>query len=64
MANLNKEAKLKYIEEVSVDGNSKPFWKACKPNFANKNGNIQDNVMLLEKDTFLLKQRNVTSIFS
>ena len=64
VANLNKSAKLQYLEKLSVDGNSKPCWKAWKPYFANKNSNIQENIMLLEKDKFLSKQKNVASIFN
>ena len=59
MANLSKQVKLQYLDKLSVDGNSKPFWKACKPYFSNKNSNIQENIMLLEKDKFLSKQKDV-----
>ena len=64
VTNLNKQAKLQYFEKLSVDCNSKPFWKACKPYFSNKNSNIQDNIMLLEKDKLLLKQKDVASNFN
>ena len=37
------------------DSNYKPFWKARKPYFSNKNTNIQENIMLLEKDKLLSK---------
>ena len=60
---LNKQAKLQYFEKLSVDCNSKPFWKACKPYFSNKNSNIQENIMLLEKEKFLSKQKDVASTF-
>ena len=59
VANLNKQAKLQYIEKRHVDGNSKPFCKACKPYFLNKKSNIQENIMLLEEDKFLPKQKDV-----
>ena len=62
-ANLNKQPKLQYFEKLSVDCNSKPFWKACKPYFSNKNSNIQENIMFLEKDKFLSKQKDVASTF-
>ena len=48
-------AKLQYFE--ILDCNSKPFWKACKPYFSNKNSNIQENIMLLEKDKMLSNKR-------
>ena len=37
------------------DSNYKPFWKARIPYFSNKNTNIQENIMLLEKDKLLSK---------
>ena len=62
MTNLNKQAQLQYFEKLSVD--FKPFWKACKPYFSNKNSNIQENIMLLEKDELLPKQKDVASTFN
>ena len=64
VTNLNKQAKLQYSEKLSVDCNSKPFWKACKPYFSNKNSNIQENIMLLEKDKLLSKQKDAASTFN
>ena len=61
MSNLNKQAKLQSFEKLSVDCNSKPFWKACKPYFSNRNSNVQGNIMLLEKDKLLSKQKDVAS---
>ena len=55
----SKEKELQYFQKLSVDCNSKPFWKACKPYFSNKSSNIQENIMLLEKDKFLSKQKDV-----
>ena len=57
VANLNKQAKLHYFEKLSVDCNPKPFWKARKPYFSNKNSIIQENRMLLEKDKLLSKTK-------
>ena len=89
VTNLNKQAKLQYFEKLSVDCNSKPFWKACKPYFFStedgiaekfllfqnkiccyfqlieyKNSNIQENIMLIEKDKLLSKQKDVASTFN
>ena len=64
VTNLNKQAKLQYFEKLSVDCNSKPFWKPCKPYFSNKNSNIQENINLLEKDKFSSKQTDVASTFN
>ena len=57
LANLNKQAKLQYLEKLGVDCNSKPFWEACKSYFSNKNSNIQKNIILLEKDKMLSNKR-------
>ena len=43
--------------KLSIDCNPKPVWKACKPCFSNKNSNIQENIMLLEKDKMLSNKR-------
>ena len=64
VTNLNKQTKLQYFEKLSVDCNSKPFWKSCKPYFLNKSSYIQENIMLLEKDELLSKQRGVISTFN
>ena len=64
VANLNKRAKLQYFEKISVDCNSKPFWKACKPYFLNKISNIQENTYLFERVKLLSKQKDVASTFN
>ena len=51
------------IWETCVDCNSKSFWKVRKPRFSDKNSNIQGNIMLLEKDKLLSKQKDVASPF-
>ena len=63
VTNLNKQAKLQYFERLSVNCNSKPFWKACKPYFSHENSNIQENIMLLEKDKLLSKQKVIATTF-
>ena len=57
IGNLNKYTKLQHFEKLSVDYNSKAIWKTCNPYFSNKNNNIQENIMLLEKDKSLSKKR-------
>ena len=44
VADLSNEAKLQYSEELNVGYNSKPFCKACKTYFSNKNSNIEEYV--------------------
>ena len=56
--------KLQYFGKLSVDYNSKPFWKAYKPYFSNRNSYIQENIMFLEKDKSLSKQKGVAAIFN
>ena len=55
---------MEYFEKLSLDCNSKPFWKGCKPYFSNKNSNIQENIMLPEKDKLLSKQKDVAATFN
>ena len=55
VTNLYKQAKLQYFEK-NVDCNSKRFRKVCKPHFSNSN--IQENIMLFEKDKLLSKQKD------
>ena len=57
MANLKKRDKLQCFNKLSVGCNSKPFWKACKPHLSNKNSNILENIVLLEKDEFVIKTK-------
>ena len=60
----NKQAKLQYFGKFSVDYNSEQFWKACKPYFSNENSYIQENIMLLEKNKSLSKQKDGAAIFN
>ena len=55
---------MQYFEKLSVDCNSKQFWKACTSYFSNKNDYIQENIMLLEIDKLLSKQKDIAAIFS
>ena len=52
------------LKKFTVDYNSKPFWKGCKPYLSNKNSYIQENIMLLEKHKLLSKQKDVAAIFN
>ena len=58
----NLVVNLQYFEKLSFDGNSKPFWKACKPYFSNKNSNIKEN-MLLEEEKIFTKTKGCCSNF-
>ena len=40
VVSLYKQAKLKYFEKLSVDCNSKSFWKAYKSYFSSRSCNI------------------------
>ena len=55
---------MQYFEKQSVDCNSKPLWKACKPYFFDKNDNIQENIIQLEKNKLLSKQKDVAATFN
>ena len=61
---LNKKHKWEYFENVNVATNSKPFWNKCKPYFSNKHAKDDFNIMLIEKDEILLKNKKIPDILN
>ena len=57
-AKLNKHKK-EYFENLDVGTNSKPFWDKCKPYFSNKHGKGHCNILVIEKDEILLKNKKI-----
>ena len=55
---LNKKHKKEYFENLDVATNSKPFRNKCKPYFSYKHTKGDYNIMLIEKDEILLKNKN------
>ena len=61
---LNKKYKKEYFENLNVATNSKPFWDKCKPYFSNKHAKGDSNIMLIEKDEILLKNKKIADVFN
>ena len=61
---LNKKHKKEYFENLNVATNSKPFWDKCKPYFSNKHEKGDFNIMLIEKDEILLKNKKIADVFN
>ena len=61
---LNKKYKKEHFEKLNVDTNSKPFWEKCKPCFSNKHAKGGSNIMLIEKDEILLRNKKITDVFN
>ena len=61
---LNKKYKKEYFENLNVATNSKPFWDKCKPYFSNKNAKGDSNIMLIEKDEILLKNKKIADVLN
>ena len=60
---LNKYKK-EYFENLNVATNSKPFWDKCKPYFSNKHAKGDSNIMLIEKDEILLKNKKIADVLN
>ena len=61
---LTKKHKKEYFENLNVATNSKPFWDKCKPYFSNKHAKGDSNIMLIEKDEILLKNKKIADVFN
>ena len=55
---LNKKHKKEYFENLNVATNWKPFWDKCKY-FSNKHAKGDSNIMLIENDEILLKNKKI-----
>ena len=61
---LNKKYKKEHFENLNVATNSKPFWGTCKPYFSNKHAKGDSNIMLIEKDEILLKNKKIADVLN
>ena len=59
---LNKKHKKEYFENLNDATNSKPFWDKCKKYFSNKHAKADSNIMLIEKDEVLLKNKKIADV--
>ena len=61
---LNKKHKKEYFENLNVASIRKPFWDKCKPYFSNKHAKGGSNIMLIEKDEILLKNKEIADVLN
>ena len=54
VVSLNRQSKLDYFNSISSSKDAKPFWKQCKPYFANKGAVGDSKIMLIENDKMIL----------
>ena len=50
--NLNKDAKLRYFDNIETSKTSKPFWNECKTYFSNKHAHGDSKIILIEKKDY------------
>ena len=58
---LNRESKNSYFSNLDMRKESKPFWNACKPYFANKHSRGDTSIVLVEIEELIKK---ICSIFN
>ena len=56
---LNKKHKKEYFKNLNVATNTQSFWDKCIPYFSNKHANGDSNILLIEKDEILLKNKKI-----
>ena len=61
---LNKNCKKEFFDNLETKGNSKSFWNKCKPYFSNKHSKGDSDILLIEKDELLLKNKKVADVFN
>ena len=50
VVNLNKIEKKKFLNFLSAENDSKPFWETCKSYFSNKGIKTSRNIILSDKE--------------
>ena len=61
---LNKNCKNELFDNFETKSNSKLFWGKCKPYFSNKHSKDDYDILLVEKDELLLKNKKVADVFN
>ena len=61
---LNKNCKKEFFDNLETKNNSKLFWDKCKPYFSNKYSKGDSDILLIEKDELLLKNKKVADVFN
>ena len=54
VVSLNRQSQFDYFNSTSSSGNSKPFWKKCKPYFSKKHAAGDSKIMLIENDKMII----------
>ena len=54
-----KNCKNEFFVNLEIKNNSKSFWDKCKPHFSNKHSKGDSDILLIEKDELVLKNKNV-----
>ena len=62
VVNLDKNCKNEFFDYLEIEGNSKSFWDKCKSYFSNKHSKGESDILLIEKDELLLKNKKVTDV--
>ena len=58
---LNKKAKLEYLNNFDSSQESKPFWVKCKPYFSNKHSKADTDIILHEKGDIIFKNKEIAN---
>ena len=61
---LNKNCKKEFFDNLGTKSNSKSFWDKCKPFFSNKHFKGDSDILLIENDELLLKNKKVADVFN
>ena len=61
---LNKNCKHEFFDNLETKKNSKSFWAKCKPYFSNKHPKGDSDILLIEKDKLLLKNKKDVDLFN
>ena len=61
---LNKNCEEEFFDNLEIKNKTKLFWDKCKPYFSNKHSKGDSDILLVEKDELLLKNKKVADVFS
>ena len=66
VVNINKKAKKTLFNSVDINSSqgSKAFWKTCKPFFSNKGSIVEERILLVENETIVSDDRELSTIFN
>ena len=66
VVNINKKAKKTLFDSVDINSSqgSKAFWKTCKPFFSNKGSIVEERILLVENETIVSDDGELSTIFN